>query len=112
MPWEGFTGDAGSGSLNHYSPGAVCQWIFETVLGIQPNGENHFIIAPIPGGTLDFAKGSYRSLYGEVFSFWEECGDSYIYHVAIPANCTAEICLPGREPFAVNCGSYSWRCSK
>lgn len=110
--WEGFTGDPGSGSLNHYSPGAVCQWIFETVLGIQPDGENHFIIAPVPGGTLTHAEGSYRSIYGKVYSRWDVCDREIVYRITIPANCTAEIHLPSREVFSVSCGNYTWRCSK
>jgi len=50
--WEGGLSDANSGSRNHYSPGAVCQWLFETCVGIRVCGENHFVIAPIPGGSL------------------------------------------------------------
>ena len=34
--WEGYTGDSGAGSYNHYSPGAVCQWLFATCAGIRP----------------------------------------------------------------------------
>ena len=60
--WENWEGEL---SQNHYSPGAVCQWLFDTVCGIRADGENHFLIAPVPGGTLTHAEASYKSLYGE-----------------------------------------------
>ncbi|MCQ2440241.1 MAG: family 78 glycoside hydrolase catalytic domain, partial [Oscillospiraceae bacterium] len=56
--WEGYTGKGDCGSLNHYSPGAVCQWLFDTCAGIRVAGENRFVIAPIPGGTLTHAEAS------------------------------------------------------
>lgn len=97
--WEGYVGkgavDKGdAGSLNHYSPGAVCQWLFDTVCGIRPDGENKFILAPIAGGTLTHAKASYQSLYGMVECGWEKTGSGIIYRVAVPANTTAELTLP------------------
>ena len=100
--WETWEGNV---SHNHYSPGAVCQWMFDTVCGIRPDGENHFVIAPVPGGTLTHAKGSYRSIYGEVTSAWEKTGDKIIYTIAVPVNCTAEVSLPGGRRI-LNAGTY------
>ena len=74
-------------SMNHYSPGAVCQWLFESVAGIQVVGENRFRIAPIPGGTLTHACASFDSPYGLVESRWErqKLGlDTYSLFLRIP----------------------------
>ena len=111
--WEGYVGknavDKGdAGSLNHYSPGAVCQWLFDTCAGIRVDGENHFVIAPIPGGTLTHAEASYKSLYGEVTSRWEKTENSVTYTITIPANCTAQIRLPGREAFTATAGTHQY----
>ena len=65
--WEDWLGDA---SHNHYSPGAVCEWMFDTILGIRVDGKRHFAIRPIAGGTLDHAEGHYDSIYGKVTSKW------------------------------------------
>ena len=92
--WEGSMDDSNSGSRNHYSPGAVCSWLFDTCAGIRVSGENRFVIAPTPGGTLRFAEGSYQSLYGMVTSCWEKQNEKTIFTITIPANCTAEIYLP------------------
>lgn len=109
--WEGYVGkgavDRGdAGSLNHYSPGAVCQWLFDTVCGIRPNGENRFILAPIPGGTLTHAKASYHSLYGKVECGWEKTESGMKYTVSIPANTTAELILVNGERRIFASGIY------
>ena len=104
--WEGYVGKSDSGSLNHYSPGAVCQWLFDTCAGIREEGENHFVIAPIPGGVLTHAEASYQSLYGKVESCWEKTESGVRYTVTIPANCTAEICLPDGMVTNVGAGRY------
>lgn len=92
--WEGKTAQGGVASLNHYSKGAVVQWLFDTMCGIRVDGENHFIISPRPGGHFINAKASYNSIFGNVESAWEKVDDSWKFTVTIPANCTAKIMLP------------------
>ena len=53
-----------------------------------------------------FAMASYNSVYGKVESGWERKGDKLEFSITIPANCTADICLPGREPELVGAGVY------
>ena len=106
--WEGYTGKGNSGSLNHYSPGAVCQWLFDTCAGIREEGENHFVIAPVPGGVLTHAEASYQSLYGKVESRWEKTESSVRYTVTIPSNCTAEIRLADGRTENVTAGKYQF----
>ncbi|MBQ6215095.1 MAG: family 78 glycoside hydrolase catalytic domain [Oscillospiraceae bacterium] len=111
--WEGYVGkgavDKGdAGSLNHYSPGAVCQWLFDSCAGIRVDGENHFVIAPIPGGALTHAEANYKSLCGEVRSRWEKSDGSLHYTITIPSNCTAEIRLPGGKTESVMAGTYTF----
>lgn len=109
--WEGYVGkgavDKGdAGSLNHYSPGAVCQWLFDTVCGIRPDGENKFVLAPIPGGSLTYAKAGYDSLYGKVECGWEKTESGIIYRVAVPVNTTAELILPGGKHAVLSPGTH------
>lgn len=91
--WEGPKAQLGISSLNHYSKGAMVEWLFSGMLGIRVKGENHFEIAPIVGGHLTYAKGGYRSLYGEIKSSWEKKGKHIVYRFEIPVNCTAELRL-------------------
>ena len=106
--WEGpnAVGD-GVGSLNHYSKGAVCQWLFETMCGIHIAGENEFILAPKPGGRFTHAKAEYNSVYGKIICGWRRTEDGkYCYEVEIPANTTAKVILPDQEEQIYQAGSY------
>ena len=103
--WEGTQADKPA-SLNHYSKGAVCQWLVGTMCGIRVEGENHFVIVPGPGGHFTYAKAVYDSIYGRVESGWERTEEGIEYRIAIPANCTAEILLPDGTSRTVTAGSY------
>ena len=95
-------------SMNHYSPGAVCAFLFRTVCGIQVDGENHFRIIPTPGGSLTYADAVYQSPYGKVESGWKREKDRDIFTVAVPANTTAQICLPDGRCYEVGYGKYEF----
>lgn len=94
--WEGPNSTSGGiGSLNHYSKGAVCQWLFESMCGIRVAGENEFVIAPKPGGSFTYVSAEYNSVYGKVTSGWKKREDgSYEYEVMIPANTDAIFIFP------------------
>lgn len=106
--WEGTEAQGGIASLNHYSKGAVCEWLFGRMCGINVAGENSFVISPCPGGTLTYAKAEYDSVYGKVKSGWKKKGDGYVYEAEVPANTTAKIILPGGTVKEVGAGSYTF----
>ncbi len=101
--WDGQKPDgtfqsAGMNSFNHYAYGAIGEWLYNYVAGIQIDPENpgykHFFLAPHPGGGLTHAKAVYKSMYGEIKSDWKIEGTQMIYDVSIPANTSATITLP------------------
>ena len=110
--WESWEGDKAKGSgvasLDHYSKGAVVAWLFQTMCGVRVDGENHFTIAPHPGGHFTHAKSAYTSVYGQVESGWEKTADGWKYTVTVPANCTAELRLPEKEPVTLESGTYTF----
>lgn len=106
--WEGTEAQGGIASLNHYSKGAVCQWLFSTMCGINVDGENHFVISPKPGGHFTFANAEYKSVFGTVKSGWEIKDGKTVYTVEIPANCTADIILPNGKMQTVTSGKYTF----
>jgi alpha-L-rhamnosidase len=103
--WEDWEGKL---SHNHYAPGAVCQWLFDTVAGIRVTGENRFLIAPMPGGDLKFAAADYTSIYGLVSSRWEITDSGVSVDAVVPPNCVAEIRLPNGERHSVGAGSHRY----
>ncbi len=108
--WEGTEAQGGIASLDHYSKGASLEWVFSVMCGIKPDRENHFKIAPRPGGHFTFADFAYQSVYGAVSVRWERAGDKVRYTISIPVNTTAEISLPGQEPKTVTKGEYVYEC--
>ena len=111
--WENWDGPfntqgSGLGSLNHYSKGAVVEWLFSTMCGIRVTGENHFTVAPHPGGSLTFAGAAYSSIFGEVESRWEIKDGKKVFTITIPCNCTAEVILPGGRTEKVSAGTYTF----
>ena len=107
--WEGPNSQEGVASLNHYSKGAVVEWLFSTMCGIRVAGENRFTIAPHPGGHFTHAGAKYNSVCGMVESYWEKHDGKTVYTVNVPANCEAEIILPGGTHKIVGTGTYSFR---
>ncbi len=105
--WEGPRAQGGIASLNHYSKGAVCSWLFDSLCGIRIAGENHFVIQPLVGGKLTHAKASYQSIYGRAESGWQCRDGKIVYTVTVPANCTAEIIIGGKTE-TVNAGTYAF----
>lgn len=103
--WENWEGSA---SRNHYSPGAVCQWLFDTVAGIRVAAENRFVLAPVPGDGLTFAQAEYASPYGKVTSRWEKTETGTKFSFCVPCNTTAEIRLPDGSVKQVQAGEYAY----
>ena len=107
--WEGAKAVGEVASLNHYSKGALCEWLFSGMCGIKVDGKNHFAIAPLPGGHFTYAKAEYTSVYGKVSCGWEKNTDgSYTYTIHIPSNTSAIVKLPGKEEQLLESGTYKF----
>lgn len=100
--WDGYTDEKGfftemQNSFNHYALGAVGAWLIESVAGIRGDeervGYEHVTIEPVPGD-LDSARGSYRSVRGEIVSDWSQEPGRFRLEVTIPPNVTATVVLP------------------
>ena len=72
----------------------MCAWLFKTVCGIRTAGENRFVIAPRPGGSLTHAEACCTGIFGKVECRWEKTGTGHSYTVTVPANCEAAVRLP------------------
>lgn len=98
---DGSFQDVGMNSFNHYAYGAIGEWLYRYVAGmdIDPNapGYKHILLAPHPGGGLTNASVEFASLYGPVKSAWKLDGNDFVYEVTVPANTTATVTLPGAK---------------
>jgi alpha-L-rhamnosidase len=100
--------DVSMNSFNHYSYGAVSEWMYRFVAGIETDeatpGFKHFILQPTPDTRTTLPKGqeritsaeaTYHSYYGEIKSAWVMRSDGNLaYTATVPANTTATLYLP------------------
>ena len=100
--WDGLKPDgtmwsADMNSFNHYAYGAIGEWMYRVMAGLEVDeaapGFKHSIIEPQIGGGLEFVEGSYHSCYGVHRLKWQVDDDQVTVSVQIPANTTAEIRL-------------------
>ena len=109
--WDGYVKgrgfqDPGMNSFNHWAFGAVGEWIWRHVAGLNPDdtqpGWKHFVVWPRPGGGVTWAKGEYDSIHGHITSSWRLEGTKLLLELSIPANTSATVVLP-----AVNAASVT-----
>lgn len=102
--WDGLKPDGtmwspDMNSFNHYAYGAVGDWLYRVVLGMEIDekdpGYHHSIISPQTENVLDYAHGSFESVYGTLSVRWEKGEEegSRKLEIIIPHNTTAEIRL-------------------
>ena len=108
--WDGM--DVFRDSFNHYSFGAVCQFLFEYVAGIRPTfdapGFKEFELRPVIGGSLTWAEGSYQTQYGIIRSRWDRVDGNYTYSCEIPDATTAHLTLPDGRIETLSAGHYQF----
>lgn len=108
--WDGIKPDGtmwspDMNSFNHYAYGAIGEWLYRVILGIEIDekepGYRHVIIAPKTGDRLDFAEGSFESIYGTIKVLWkkENEGRERRLYFTIPHNTRA--CVRLEEGAAV-----------
>jgi alpha-L-rhamnosidase len=97
-------------SFNHYALGSVGDWLHRVVGGLAPRapGYRELEISIQPGGSLTSATSEHLTPYGLARSSWRTDGDALHAEVVIPANTTARVQLPNREPITVGSGAHTW----
>jgi alpha-L-rhamnosidase len=102
---NGFSGNNSMNSFNHYSFGAVGQWMIAYSLGIQREepGFQKFILQPEPDptGKMTWAEAYYDSMYGRITSAWKASAGVLTYSATVPANTAATLYLPAASKKAV-----------
>lgn len=107
----GFHKDISMNSFNHYSYGAVAEWMYRYMAGIEADEQNagfkHIILQPYPDTRTTLPQGQERitsvdatvaSNYGSIKSAWQLGADgSLSYKVTVPTNTTARLLMPVAE---------------
>jgi alpha-L-rhamnosidase len=96
---DGSFQDTSMNSFNHYAYGAVGEWMYRVMAGIETDeaapGYEHVLIQPRPGGGFTRVKASHETMYGKVSSAWTLESGRFALTVEVPANTRATVRLPG-----------------
>ena len=108
--WDGIKPDStfetpGMNSFNHYSYGAIGDWMYRSMAGIDTYedgpGYKHIKIKPHIGGNFTNASASLKTYYGKLSSGWKVENDKIIMDVEIPANTIATVYVPAKNEASV-----------
>jgi len=95
---DGSFQDKSMNSFNHYAYGAIGEWMYRVMAGIEIDpeapGYKHSLIEPQPGGGFTSVKASHITMYGKVSSAWALKDNGFELTVEIPANTHATVRLP------------------
>jgi len=104
--WDGIKPDStfetpGMNSFNHYSYGAIGDWMYRSMAGIDTYedgpGYKHIKIKPHIGGNFTNVTASLITYYGKVSSAWKVEDNTLEMDVDIPVNTTATIYVPANS---------------
>jgi alpha-L-rhamnosidase len=100
--WDGIKPDGsfqtpGMNSYNHYAYGAIGEWMYQNIAGINADssapGYKRIKIKSILGGGLTEASGSLETYYGTIKSAWKYEGTVLKQKITVPVNTRAEVYL-------------------
>ncbi len=101
----------GMNSFNHYAFGAVGDWMYQNIGGIDVDpagpGYRRSRIAPRPGAGLTSANAALETAYGTLQSAWRLDAGRFALEVTVPANTSAEVTVWDARLDAVREGGFS-----
>ena len=107
--WETWNGidenNVPHASLNHYSYGAVCEWIIHEMAGIRVDGRR-ITVSPLVSEEVGNMHLSYDAPCGHIVSGWSMENGETVYQVEIPSNTEAEFVYPDGRIVKLTPGVY------
>lgn len=97
-------------SFNHYANGAVGDWLYRRMAGIEAisGGYKNFRIAPVTDKRITWVKGSVITPYGRIFSEWKNEDNHFSIRVEVPVSTQCTLILPNGEEHSLVSGSHSF----
>lgn len=108
---DGSFDESGMNSFNHYSFGAIGQWMMEYLAGIQAAkpGYEEILLKPQFIQGITEVQASRKTPYGDLSCAWRCKNGIITVDVTIPANATAMLWLPEQEEMiSLGSGSYHY----
>ena len=99
-------------SFNHYAYGAVGDWLYRRVAGLEAlePGWKRFRVKPVPGGGLTWAEAHTQTPCGMACARWEIKDRSFALTVDVPEGASCEATLPDGMTKTLPAGTHSLSC--
>ncbi len=99
-------------SYNHYASGAVGDFLYRRVAGIEAKtpGYKTFAVKPVLGGGLTWARSHVESPYGRIEAAWKLEGKTFSIDVTVPVSTTCTLTLPDGTEEILGSGKYHRTC--
>ncbi len=96
-------------SYNHYASGAVGDFLYRRVAGIEPieAGYKKFRVKPLVGGDITFAKAEVDTSYGIAACSWELKNSVFRIDITVPVGCECVAELPDGNVKSFGSGHYA-----
>ena len=108
---DGTFQDVGMNSFNHYAYGAIGEWLYRVVAGLEIDpdapGYKRIVFHPRPGGQLEYASASHDSLYGRIESGWARDEGVLQVAVTVPPNTEGVVYLPAKSAAEITEGGLA-----
>jgi hypothetical protein len=105
--WDAGVGNFGS--QNHFMSGQINEWFFTDLVGINadPSGPGFktFVIKPAILKTLNWVKGSYKSVSGDIECEWKRSDSKILLDISVPPNTIGIVYLPAKNPGSITEGN-------
>ncbi|MGI6315960.1 MAG: family 78 glycoside hydrolase catalytic domain [Christensenellales bacterium] len=97
-------------SFNHYAGGAVGDFLYRRVAGLEPleGGYRRFAVRPLPGGGITHARGEVQTPYGRAASAWRIEDGVFTIRVQVPVGTNCFLTLPGGRQHALSAGRHEF----
>ncbi len=104
--------NGGMVSFNHYANGAVGDWLYRRMVGLEPltGGYQSFKVKPIIGGGITWAKGSVKTPYGTISVSWMLEDHQFTLELEVPVSTTCSVELPNGEFYELGSGRHVRMC--
>lgn len=100
-------------SYNHYAAGAVGDFLYRRVAGIEPleAGYRRFAARPLPGGGLTSASAWVETPYGRAEVGWKQQEGVFTVDVTVPVGAQCELTMPDGGRRIYDSGRHSSSCA-
>ncbi len=107
---DGTPKDNGMVSFNHYAAGAVGDFLYRRVLGVEAieGGYRRFKVCPILGGGLTWTQGGVQTPHGQIQVHWEIRDGKFFIQVEVPEETQCELRLPNGKIHTLISGKHTY----